>query len=192
MRHRGAYCAFADAGPILDGGAGRCAVEPCLLSSDCPNGEICDTSQNPFACIGCISGSDCSGDDVCDVMTHTCVPPPPVVDSGLGEDASLDGSSEDSSLPLADAAPSTDGSLATDAATDGSLSGADAAAENEAGGDGGSGGGSSATSGSLAGGACDCDLAAPRNETVAAFGLSFGLGLVFLAVGRRRSRPRRR
>ena len=80
------YCASSDGGVIVDGGAGLCQLEPCVTASDCTNPAkpICDTSQNPFACVECISGADCPGVLVCDSATKTCVNPP---DASAGADA---------------------------------------------------------------------------------------------------------
>ena len=77
------YCGLPDAAIILDGAPGTCTLEPCVLASDCTNPDtpICDTSQNPYACVECISTDDCPGILVCDIANHTCVNPPPVPDA---------------------------------------------------------------------------------------------------------------
>jgi hypothetical protein len=172
------YCAIADGGAILDGGPGSCAPEPCVVSSDCPNGGICDTSQNPFACVGCISGSDCTGVLVCDVTTHTCVPP---VDAGT-DAGGLDGSAEaggdagepDAAEPV-DAAPGDAGADASDAGSVPVVVDAGSPGQDN---------------GTLAGGACDCDVVRPSDAAPAVLGAPFAIAL--LVIGRRRGRARRR
>jgi hypothetical protein len=170
------YCAYPDGGAILDGAAGVCDPEPCVVSTDCPNDEICDTSQNPFACVECISGSDCPGILVCDTSNHTCVNPP-----------SEDGGEDASALDAA-----TDASPASDAAADAAVppkadASVDAGAASDASGD------ANAPpplippdQGTLGGGAWDCGLASAQGTPLAA--LALPLAFVALFFARRRSR----
>jgi hypothetical protein len=190
------YCAYADGGAILDGAAGVCQPEPCVVASDCtnPTYPICDTSQNPFECVECISGSDCPGDLVCDVTNHTCVNPPPVPDAsadandGASEDASADatstggdgGSSSGDAATGGDGAPSTGGADAS-GTTDGAPgSGPPAGGSEDAGAEAGP------DNGSLGGGAWDCELAAPTRAPFAAIGVTFALALMLFARKRKR------
>jgi len=170
------YCATNDGGVVVtDGGAGVCTPEPCVVSTDCSNGDLCDTSQQPFKCVECISTADCSGDLLCDVATHMCVAQLTgdggnSVDASESEDGSLeDGGEEgDATLPISTKDASAD---ASEAGTPVSL---------DAGPD----------TGSLSGGACDCTLATPRGSNVAALGSLFALGLIVFA--RRNARSKRK
>jgi hypothetical protein len=171
------YCAQPDGGAILDGAAGTCRLEPCVASSDCadPNRPICDTSQNPFACVECISGSDCAGVLVCDTATHTCVNPPDAsVPDATAPDGGADASPEDAEAP-------------TDGAADGAGSASDASGKGDASGPVAVVG--PPDEGSLSGGAWDCGLAPGRGVT---FGAIAGpIVVAGLFVSRRRSRKKR-
>ena len=49
----------------------------CAGNGDCPAGlHVCDTSQNPHACVQCLQNSDCSNGDLCDTAARTCHAPP--------------------------------------------------------------------------------------------------------------------
>jgi hypothetical protein len=173
------YCATSagDAGVFVsDGGAGVCVPEPCVVSTDCTNGDLCDTSQQPFKCVECISTADCSGNFSCDVATHTCVPSPVAGDGGTGDDAATE---EDDGGSAGDASEEGIDATLPGAALD---AGSEATAQGSP--------DANTDTGTLAGGACDCTLATPRDSGVAAFGASLALGLI--AVARRRARSQRK
>ncbi len=171
------YCAThaGDGGVVVtDGGAGVCLPEPCIVSTDCTNGDLCDTNEQPFGCVQCISTANCSGDLLCDTATHECVAPIGAdggSDASEGEDAAVDGGELDATVPIFPADASGDANeassppLAFDAGPD---------------------------TGSLEGGACDCSLATIGATGVAPLGAPFALGLLFVTRRRRCSKPKRR
>ncbi len=176
------YCAIDDGGVVVtDGGAGVCVAEPCVVASDCANGDLCDTSQQPFKCVQCISSADCN-DLYCDPATRTCINYPP--DSGFYDDG---GPSVDASV---DTGVVLDASVAVDATAPVTTSDASAPPPSEDASD-------DATladagpylSGSLTGGGCDCGLTGPTHASGAgfgAFGASFALALSLIARRRKR------
>jgi len=49
----------------------------CQGNSDCPAGQqVCDTATSPHSCVQCLATSDCSNGDLCNTATNTCAPPP--------------------------------------------------------------------------------------------------------------------
>jgi hypothetical protein len=179
------YCALADGGAVLDGSAGKCALEPCVVSADCTDASatFCDTSREPHACVQCITTANCAT-GTCDTTTHTCVD----VDGGP-TDASAndagggDGGSSDSGVPTLDSGfpppPLDSGAIFFDANLpdtapppfDAGTIPPDVGAE-------------------LRGGACTCDLAA-RGTAPAGLVTSALVGLAWLARRRRRRAPQK-
>jgi hypothetical protein len=196
-----AYCAQTDGGAILDGAAGVCDPEPCLMASDCNDASapICDTSQTPFECVECISSSDCPGVLYCDPKTRTCIPQPPFPDASTGEgdggasedageDASADGSipGQDGGSGQGDASSAGDGSAGgQDASGSGSSSGGGSGGEDAAPGE----DAAASDQGSLRGGAWDCEIALPARGPSAIIGLA--MALAAFAARARSSRRRR-
>jgi hypothetical protein len=171
------YCALPDGGAILDGAAGVCQLEPCVLSSDCtdPNRPICDTSQNPFACVECISGADCMGSLVCDTANHTCVnaPDASAPDASTGDASALDGGPDAGEPDAADGA--------VNAAMDAGKKGDGAVPVVVP---------PPPEDGSLAGGAWDCGLATEGGSSRAAIAAPFVLVVALFGLRRFRKRAR--
>ena len=140
---------------VTDGGAGVCVPQPCVVSTDCPNDELCDTSQEPFKCVECISTADCPGDFQCDVATRTCV-----ADADAGLDSGRGGRRFCRSGGVS---PRGDAAVDATVPTEGADGSGEAPGEDDA--------GDAAPSGTLDGGsidtgrpldgACDCSTVAP-------------------------------
>ena len=74
-----ADCSGSPATPVCSA-TNTCIPKPntgCASNADCPAGQhVCDASVSPHACVQCLVTSDCSNGDLCNTTSKTCAPPP--------------------------------------------------------------------------------------------------------------------